>query len=60
MDKFIYVFDTAAKDCLLQAGFLLLKADEQNSIYVFSMDDTIRFAELAVGFSYVTSNTLTF
>lgn len=60
MDKFIYVFDTAAKVVLLQAGFLLLKADEKNSIYIFAFDDKLNFEEMSGGFSYITSNTLTF
>ena len=60
MDKFIYVFDTAARDKLTQAGFLLLKKDEKNSMWVFAADAEIHFDLGAAEFSYLTSNTLTF
>lgn len=60
MQNFIYVFDTAARDRLLEAGFLLLKKDEENLIYIFANDDTGRFAALTAQFSYVLSDTLTF
>ena len=60
MDKFIYVFDTVARDLLLQAGFLLLKDDAKNSIYVFSADETRRFEMQRLNISFLTSNTLSF
>jgi hypothetical protein len=62
MEKFIYVFDTAARDALLQAGFCLLKADDDNSIYVFDCLEGYRdrFDLSASGFEFVLSNTLTF
>lgn len=60
MDKFIYVFDTAARDKLSNAGFLLLKSDERNSVYVFSNDSSLRFALDAVDVSFIMSDTLTF
>lgn len=59
-DKFIYVFDTAARDELLAAGFLLLKSDERNSAWVFSVDKTLRFDLDKATFSHLKSNTLTF
>ena len=60
MNKFIYVFNTAARDTLEQAGFLLLKTDEQNSTYVFALDGRLDFAESQDAFSYITSDTLSF
>lgn len=60
MDKFIYVFNTAARDYLEQAGFLLLKADEHNSIFVFALGTGLNFQALQDDFEYVTLNTLTF
>ena len=60
MDRFIYVFDTAARDWLLGAGFLMLKADERYSLYVFANDGTLRFAELCPDTEHVLSDTLTF
>lgn len=43
-DKFIYVFDTASKDKLLRAGFVLLKEDQANNIAVFVNDERLSFA----------------
>lgn len=60
MDRFIYVFDTAARDMLSQAGFLLLKGDEQNKVWVFLTEGGQEFDPGSAGFSYLTSNTLTF
>ena len=60
--KFIYVFDTAARDKFLGAGFSMLKADEQNCIWIFSKEEAERlcFDYCAAGFEYVLSDTLTF
>ena len=60
MSKFIYVFDTAAKDILERAGFLLLKEDNQNSTFVFAMDGRLGFIENQDAFSYIMSDTLSF
>lgn len=60
MENFIYVFDSAARDMLLQAGFLLLKEDEQNSVYVFANDSTLKFSETLSDHSHVLSDNLTF
>ena len=62
MGKFIYVFDTAARDQLLAAGFQCLKADDGNQIWVFSREDADRlcFDYGAAGFAFVLSDTLTF
>lgn len=56
--KFIYVFDESAKSKLLGAGFVLLKEDVDNSIYVFHLDGNLTFANEDV--SYVLSDTLSF
>ncbi len=56
----IYVFDTASRDELLRAGFLMLKEDERNGIWVFAADDTLQFNLDSATFRYVDSNTLTF
>lgn len=58
--NFIYVFDTAARDRLSEAGFLLLKTDEKNSIWVFAGDDTLNFSLDDSDLQYTTSNVLTF
>ena len=60
MDKFIYVFDTAGRDALLRAGFLMLKSSEKNSLWIFAADDRRRFDLGSVPFPYTTSNVLTF
>lgn len=56
--NFIYVFDESAKSKLLGAGFVLLKEDVDNSIYVFHFDGNLTFANEDV--SYVLSDTLSF
>ena len=60
MGKFIYVFDPAARDTLAQAGFLLLKSDERNHMWVFAEDDTLRFDLEHADFSMIRSDKLTF
>ena len=44
MGEFIYVFDPARKDELLKAGFVLLKSDEKNRVFIFKADNSIAFA----------------
>lgn len=59
--KFIYVFDTDARDKLLSANYQLLKSDEQQSIFVFENKETHTFAASATeDFTFVLSDTLTF
>lgn len=59
--KFIYVFDTDARDKLLSANYQLLKADEQQNIFVFENKETHTFAASdAEDFTFVLSDTLTF
>ena len=56
--QFIYVFDTEVRDELEKLGYILLKNDEQNSIFVFKNDDRLVFDMESN--SYVFSDTLTF
>ena len=56
--KFIYVFSKKDKETLQKAGFILLKEDERNDMYVFNRNDTLTFA--LADMSYLTSDTLTF
>lgn len=56
--KFIYVYDTKARDELLDMGLRLMKSDDRNNIYVFMNPDRLDFARL--DFSYILSDTLTF
>lgn len=58
MKNFIYVFDATARDHLLKAGFLLLKEDKRNGVYVFRADDCLSYALGDI--SYLTSDTLSF
>lgn len=60
MEKFIYVFDAAARDTLAQAGFLLLKSDERNHMWVFAEDESVRFDLERADFSMIRSDKLTF
>lgn len=55
--NFIYVFDPASRDKLIEAGFVLLKEDAQKKVYVFKADHALSFS-LSDGYCY--SNTLTF
>ena len=57
--KFVYVMDKASKEELLNKGFLLLKEDERNSIWVFENKEPYAFT-LDVAASYVLSDVLTF
>lgn len=56
--KFIYVFNTKDRDKLQNTGFILLKEDERNSVYVFATDDSLNFA--LDDMSYLRSDILTF
>lgn len=62
MSKFIYVFNTDARDAMINAGYIMLKSDDRNNIFVFegveSPNQTQTFALNNV--SYIPSNTLTF
>lgn len=58
MDKFIYVFTKESFNKLSKIGFRILKADENNSIYVFENKQELSF-ELSND-KFLCSNTLTF
>jgi len=55
--SFIYVFNADDKEKLIENSYNLLKADEDNNIYVFEHSDD-EFEKLGV--TFVLSNTLTF
>ncbi len=56
--NFIYVFSPAARDEMLAAGFVLLKEDDNSSLYIFKSDDKLTFTLNDA--SYVISDTLSF
>ena len=59
--KFIYVFNQDARDKLLSAHYRLLKADEQQNIFVFENTGIHSFAAKSTDdFSFILSDTLTF
>lgn len=59
--KFIYVFNTNARDTLLSKNYQLLKADEQQNIFVFENKELHTFsANNAEDFAFILSDTLTF
>lgn len=41
--KFIYVFDEKARDLLSAQGFIPVKFDEQNNIFVFHNQEVANF-----------------
>ncbi len=55
--SFIYVFNVEDKNKLLEKSYTMLKADENNNIYIFEHSDD-GFEELGV--TFMLSNTLTF
>lgn len=57
-NKFIYVFTEKERDTLLNAGFVMLKDDPANSMFVFVYDNRLCFALDDV--SYIETGTLTF
>lgn len=58
MDRFIYVFTKESFEKLSSCGYVLLKADEKNYIYVFENKCDEKFS--MTGVEFVLSNTLTF
>lgn len=58
MEKFIYVFNTEARDALVKRGYVMLKADDKNSVYVFENRELAMFD--LDNISYALSSTLTF
>lgn len=57
--KFIYVMDKASKKMLTRRGYVLLKEDKANSIWVFENREETMF-DLGLDCQYVLSDTLTF
>ena len=57
--KFIYVMDAASKRTLLKKGYILLKEDEKNSIWIFENRKETLF-DLGLDCKYVLSDVLTF
>lgn len=56
--KFICVFSEESKNELLEAGFILLREDEYNSIYIFHDDPSKSYA--LVDISFIRSDSLSF
>ena len=57
--RFIYVFDGAARDLLLAAGYTLLMSDEKNRLFAFSRGDNVAAFSFD-GIEHITSDTLHF
>ena len=58
MSKFIYVFSDHDKDTLLARGYILLKSDSENGIYIFLNSEYMDFSDSSMDF--VLSDILTF
>ena len=58
MEQFLYVFEEEARDKLLAEGFVLLKSDNKNDVYIFANKTDMNF-EL-VDITFVRSDVLTF
>jgi len=58
MGKFIYTIHSEARDRLLKLGYVLLKQDERNNIYVFENKPGVDLSFMDNG--YILSDTLTF
>jgi hypothetical protein len=56
--KFICVFSEESKNELLEAGFILLREDEYNSIYIFHDDPSKSYALADI--SFIRSDSLSF
>ncbi|MCD8376848.1 MAG: hypothetical protein LUD69_07880 [Oscillospiraceae bacterium] len=48
MKKFIYVFDRADRDALLDAGYRMMRADEKGQVYIFQNTESLNFDLSAV------------
>lgn len=62
MEKFIYVFGEMERDCLIKAGYKLLKEDKSQSLFIFLNKDQLDFStdDTLSGMTYARTNTLTF
>lgn len=63
MDKLIYTYDEIIRDKLIESGYMLLKNDEENSIFIFVNNPNAN--EILANFALeskvlITSNILTF
>lgn len=59
MEKFICVFNEHDMETMLANGFDLLKVDERNSLFVFTVNELFSSDDIPVD-NYVSTNTLTF
>lgn len=57
--EFLYVFNEQDRDKLIQSGFVLMKSDEANSVYIFKTKDEVTFSDSGVDKYYLT-DVLTF
>lgn len=58
--RFMYVFDTKARDLLLGQKYKLLKADIENNIFVFDNYSQSNHEFAFNNLKYIVSDTLTF
>lgn len=58
-NKIIYVFNESDKQILIDNGFIMLKEDNENSVYMFAMNDMLIF-DMGKLSEYMLSDTLTF
>lgn len=59
LKEFIYVFNEDDRDTLQREGFMLLKADDKNSVYIFKSRPELSFDYVGVS-TLVFSDILTF
>lgn len=60
MEKFICVFNEHDMETMLANGFDLLKVDERNSLFVFTVNESVFSSDDIPVDDYVSTNTLTF
>ena len=60
MEKFICVFNERDMETMLANGFGLLKVDERNSLFVFTVNESVFSSDDIPVDNYVSTNTLTF
>lgn len=58
MKKFIYVFSESDRDTLISQGYILLKADNTQKMYVFKNKEELCFS--MNNETFILSDTLTF
>jgi len=57
---FIYVMSEQDKDKMLALGYVMMKEDAKNRMWVFLNKDTKTFSGDKAGIQFILSNTLTF